>query len=95
MSNCRLTVTVQDGRGGQTTGSLVFTWTANTGSLAAAQNTASTSRVVWTAPSCAPPGVTPSVTAVVTNAFGLSVSKPFPLSGLPACVTYLMTCVYP
>jgi hypothetical protein len=131
-NNCQLTVTVQDGRGGQTTGSLrlciasdstnrfppsftnfyqsatstspgqtvafdvtamdpqssslTFTWTANTGSLAAAQNTASTSHVVWTAPSCAQTGVTPSVTAVVTNAYGLSASKVFSLSGLPACV---------
>ncbi|MBN1210167.1 MAG: kelch-like protein, partial [Myxococcaceae bacterium] len=130
-NNCQLTVTVQDGRGGQTTGSLnlcvtaasterfppvftnfyqsatstspgqtvaldvtamdpqssslTFAWTANTGSLAAAQDTASTSRVVWTAPSCTPPGVTPTISAAVTNAFGLAVSKPFSLSGLPAC----------
>jgi len=130
-NNCRLTVTVQDGRGGQTTGSLnlcvaassterfaplfthfyqsatstsagqtvtfdvtamdsqasslTFAWTANTGSLAAAQNTASTSHVVWTAPSCTQTGVTPTVTAVVTNVFGLSASKSFSLSVLSAC----------
>ncbi|HYI01956.1 kelch repeat-containing protein [Hyalangium sp.] len=130
-NNCRLTVTVQDGRGGQTTGalslcvtgtateffpplvtnfyqsalstspgqtvafdvtamdpqasSMTFAWTANTGSLAAAQNTATNSHVVWTAPACTLTGVTPSVTAVVTNAYGLSASKPFSLSGLPAC----------
>ena len=132
-NNCRLTVTVQDGRGGQSTGSLhlciaaasaerfpptftnsyqsassaspgqtvaldvtamdsqvsslTFTWTANTGSLAAAQNTATTSHVVWTAPSCTQAGVSPTVTATVTNAYGLSASKPFSLSGLPACAT--------
>jgi hypothetical protein len=130
-NNCQLTVTVQDGRGGQNTGSLklcvassstqrfaptitnsyqsaasasagqtvsfditatdsqasslTFNWTANTGSLAAAQNTATTSHVVWTAPSCSMAGVTPTVTATVTNAYGLSASKPFSLSGLPAC----------
>ncbi len=132
-NNCQLTVTVQDGRGGQTTGSinlciaaasterfaptftnfyqsttstspgqtvtfdvtaldpqssaLTFAWTANIGSLATAQNTASTSQIVWTAPSCAVTGVPPSVTAAVTNAYGLSASKSFSLSGLPACAT--------
>ena len=130
-NNCQLTVTVQDGRGGQTTGSLslciassstnrfppsftnfyqsatatspgqtvtfdvtaldsqastlTFAWSANMGSLAAAQNTANTSRAVWTAPSCTPPSVTPTVTATVTNAYGLSASQPFSLSGLPTC----------
>jgi N-acetylneuraminic acid mutarotase len=66
---------------------LTFGWTANTGSLATAQNTASTSHVVWTAPSCAVTGTTTTVTAVVTNAYGLSASKPFSLSGLPACAS--------
>jgi N-acetylneuraminic acid mutarotase len=66
---------------------LTFGWTANTGSLATAQNTASTSHVVWTAPSCAVSGVPTTVTAVVTNAYGLSASKPFSLSGLPACAS--------
>ena len=130
-NNCLLTVTVQDGRGGHTTGSLAlcivsssselfppsftnsyqsataaspgqavvfdvtaldpqsssmtFAWTADTGSLATAQDTASTSRIVWTAPSCTEAGVTPTVTATVTNAHGLSASMPFSLSGLPAC----------
>jgi N-acetylneuraminic acid mutarotase len=131
-NNCQLTVTVQDGRGGQTTGSLnlciaaassnrfppsitnfyqsatstppgqtvafdvtamdpqssslTFAWSANTGSLASAQNTATISHVVWTAPSCIQAGVTPTVIATVTNAYGLSASKAFSLSGLPACV---------
>jgi hypothetical protein len=130
-NNCQLTVTVRDGRDGQSTGflnlciaassterfppafsnfhqsassispgqtvtldvtaadpqasTLSFAWTATTGSLGAAQNTASTSQVVWTAPSCAVTGVTPTVTATVTNAHGLSASRPFSLSGLPAC----------
>lgn len=131
-NNCRLTVTVQDGRGGQTTGSLhlciatasterfapsvtnfyqsasstspgqtvafdvtaldpqastlTFAWSANTGTLAMAQTTATTSRILWTAPLCASAGVTPTVTAVVTNAYGLSASKSFAISGLPACL---------
>jgi N-acetylneuraminic acid mutarotase len=130
-NNCQLTVTVQDGRGGQNTGSLslciassstnrfppsftnfyqsatatspgqtvtfdvtaldpqssslTFAWTANTGSLAAAQNSSGTSHVVWTAPSCTSAVITPTVTATVTNAHGLSASQAFSLSGLPAC----------
>ncbi len=132
-NNCRLTVTVQDGHGGQTTGSLnlcvaadstqrfpprftyflpsatstspgqtvtfdvsaldpqastlTFTWVANIGSPPSAQSTATTSHAVWTAPSCAVAGVTTTVTAVVTNAYGLSVALPFPLPGLPACAS--------
>lgn len=64
---------------------LTFAWNTNTGSLATAQSTTTTSHIVWTAPACAPPGVTPTVTAVATNAYGLSASKPFTLTGLPAC----------
>ncbi|WP_224360764.1 Kelch repeat-containing protein [Hyalangium versicolor] len=130
-NNCQLTVTVQDGRGGQNTGSLslciatsstnrfaplvtnfyqsatstapgqtvtfdvialdpqssslTFAWNTNIGSLAAAQNTATTSRIVWTAPACTQSGVTPTVTATVTNAYGLSASSTFTVSGLTAC----------
>ncbi|HEX8704671.1 MAG TPA: kelch repeat-containing protein [Myxococcaceae bacterium] len=130
-NNCRLTVTVQDGRGGQNKGeinlciasaaterfaptftnnyqtataassgqtvtfnvtamdyqssALTFGWLGIGGTFGTAQNTATTSQVVWTAPSCAVTGVSTYVTAVVTNAFGLSASKPFSLSGLPAC----------
>ncbi|WP_309895932.1 Ig-like domain-containing protein [Archangium sp.] len=131
-NNCRLTVTVQDGRGGQTTGSLslcvavasterfpprfthfqqstptlspgqtvvfdvtamdaqgsslTFAWTTTSGALTPARSTTTTSHVEWTAPSCAVTGVPPTVTAVVTNAYGLSASIPFSPSGLPACV---------
>ncbi|RKG59544.1 kelch-like protein [Corallococcus sp. AB011P] len=132
-NNCRLTVTVQDNRGGQTTGSLnlcvaassterfaplltqfyqsatsaspgqtvtfdvtamdpqsssmTFAWTANMGSLSAVQSTANTSQVAWTAPSCAVTGPPPSITVVVTNAYGISASKAFSPSGLRTCVT--------
>jgi 2-methylcitrate dehydratase PrpD len=64
---------------------LTFAWTTNIGSLSTEQNTASTSRIVWTAPSCTEAGVTPTITATVTNAHGLSASKAFSLSALPTC----------
>ncbi|WP_371807713.1 Ig-like domain-containing protein [Corallococcus sp. CA054B] len=131
-NNCRLTVAVQDGRGGQTTGSLnlcvadtapvrfaptftsfyqsatstspeqtvafdvtaldpqasplTFAWTASTGALATAQDTANTSHVVWTAPAFTAAGILPTITVVVTNAHGLSASKSFTVSGLPAAI---------
>ncbi|MDC0712741.1 kelch repeat-containing protein [Stigmatella sp. ncwal1] len=66
--------------------SLTFAWSANTGSLATAQNTATISHIVWTAPACTQAGITPTVTATVTNAFGLSASQAFSLSSLNACV---------
>ena len=130
-NNCRLTVTVQDSRGGQTTGSLslciaadsterfppsvthfyqsatstspgqtvafdvtaldpqasslTFAWTANTGSLGTPANGASTSHMTWTAPSCVSASTTPSITATVTNAFNLTATQHFEVTGLPAC----------
>ncbi|MFL5353134.1 kelch repeat-containing protein, partial [Archangium sp.] len=67
---------------------MTFSWVANMGgSLAGAQNTATTSHVVWTAPSCAVTGTTTAVTASVTNAYGVSASKAFTLTGLPACAS--------
>ncbi|SEU31928.1 kelch repeat-containing protein [Stigmatella erecta] len=132
-NNCQLTVTVKDGRGGQTTGSLAlciasastprfpprvtnfyqstlsaspgqtvtfdaaaldpqaspltFTWLAATGSLGTPVHTASTSRITWTAPSCAAAGTAPGITATVTNAFNLSATLSFLVTGLPACVS--------
>ncbi len=132
-NNCTLTVTVQDGHGGQTTGSLklcvaassterfaplftnfyqsataispgqtvsfdvtgmdpqssalTFAWTANVGSLAAAQNTATTSHMVWTAPSCATASTPTSITATVTNAFNQTATQSFSVTGLPACAS--------
>ncbi|HZH79278.1 MAG TPA: kelch repeat-containing protein, partial [Archangium sp.] len=130
-NNCRLTVTVQDSRGGQTAGSLslciaadsterfppsvthfyqsatstspgqtvafdvtaldpqssslTFAWTANTGSLGTPANGASTSHITWTAPSCVSASTTPSITATVTNAFNLTATQHFEVTGLPAC----------
>ena len=131
-NNCRLTVSVTDGRGGQTTGTvalcvsntppinhfppvvirsyrssdtasagqvltyevvasdpegsaLTFSWQASTGSLGAASNTASSSRVLWTAPGCVEADSTPTVTATVTNAFGLSDSVSFSVAVSEVC----------
>ncbi|WP_375759488.1 Ig-like domain-containing protein [Corallococcus exercitus] len=132
---CKLTVLVQDGRGGQGTGSLTlsvstspttgqfppevvetfqsvasvpagggtvvfrvkakdaqgsalsFTWATSAGSLGTASSTATTSEVLWTAPSCLPSGTSPTVTATVTNALGLSASYVFSLQGGSACAT--------
>ena len=131
-NNCRLNLTVQDGRGGQTTGllnlcvtaasslerfppaftsysqspasaapgqamtldvtakdpqasALTFVWSANTGVSGTPASGTTTSHLVWTAPSCAPAGTTPTVTATVTNAFGLAATRAFTLTGLPVC----------
>ncbi|RKH34578.1 kelch-like protein [Corallococcus praedator] len=129
-NNCRLTVTVSDGRGGQNTGtvalcvsntppanhfnpviirsyrssdtaspgqeltyevvasdpegsSLTFSWEANTGALGTPASDASHSRITWTAPSCV--STPPSITATVTNAFHLTATRTFTVTGLPAC----------
>lgn len=130
-NNCQLTVTVSDGRGGQTRGTvglcvtptlatrfppsivrasqsslsaqpsqtlafevtasdpqnsaLTFSWGASGGTLGSAQSASNTSRVSWTAPACAPPTSAISITATVTNAHGLSATRAFTVTGLPAC----------
>ncbi|RKI72889.1 kelch-like protein [Corallococcus sp. AB049A] len=132
-ASCPLTVTVTDGRGGQTTGTLAvcvgpktsprfppevvesfqslgnvpapgdtvtfrvkakdaqdsalsFAWAANVGTLGMATHSATTSEVVWTAPSCVPSDTPPRVTVTVTNALGLSASTSFALTGGTACI---------
>jgi hypothetical protein len=135
-NNCRLTVTVQDGRGGQNTGALdvcvtpsstqsyppvitqsyqsavsavpgqtvafevtavdpqaaalAFTWTASAGALGTAAHDASKSRVTWTAPSCASGGTPPTLTATVTNAFNLTATRSFVVTGLPGCTLWTL-----
>ncbi|WP_147443420.1 kelch-like protein [Corallococcus sp. AB011P] len=64
---------------------LGFTWATSTGTLGTATSTASTSQVLWTAPSCVTSGTTASVTATVTNALGLSTRFAFALQGGAAC----------
>jgi hypothetical protein len=65
---------------------LTFSWDAATGSLGTAATTASSSRITWTAPSCIPASTPPGITATVTNAFGLTATKHFAVTGLPVCV---------
>ncbi|HEX8822385.1 MAG TPA: hypothetical protein VF794_20835, partial [Archangium sp.] len=56
---------------------LSFSWKANTGTISVATTSTDTSQVSWTAPSCTTPSVTPTVTAMVSNAFGLVASMAF------------------
>ncbi|MBN9685841.1 MULTISPECIES: Kelch repeat-containing protein [unclassified Corallococcus] len=133
-NNCRLTVSIWDGRGGQNTGTvalcvghrppvphlapvivrsyrssdtatggqvltyevvasdpegsaLSFSWAATAGVLDTATGDATRSRVTWTAPLCVRASTTPTITATVTNAFGLRVTRSFPVAGLPDCST--------
>ena len=65
---------------------LTFTWTANMGALGTASSDATKSHMLWTAAACAHSGLTPTVTATVTNAWGLSVTRSFTVTGLAACV---------
>ncbi|RKG66113.1 kelch-like protein [Corallococcus sp. CA054B] len=131
-NNCRLTVSVSDGRGGHNSGTvalcvrtappvthfnpvilrsyrssdtatpgqvltyevvatdpegsaLSFSWDANTGILGTPNHGASRSRITWTAPACASASTPPTLTATVTNAFGLTVTRSFAVTGLPVC----------
>lgn len=65
---------------------LTITWAANTGTLGPAVSEASQSEVEWTPPPCMLPGTTPSITATVTNALGLSDSATFTLTGATTCL---------
>ncbi|HEX8823460.1 MAG TPA: kelch repeat-containing protein, partial [Archangium sp.] len=62
-----------------------FSWASTTGTTGTPTTSAGSSEVVWTAPSCTQTGVSPTVTATVSNAHGLSASQVFSLSGLTAC----------
>jgi hypothetical protein len=64
---------------------LSFTWSAAEGSLETAQDSATRSRMTWRAPSCMPASSTSSITATVTNGFGLSISRTFTVAGLSSC----------
>ncbi|WP_367616343.1 kelch repeat-containing protein [Corallococcus exercitus] len=64
---------------------LSFSWDANTGALGTPTHGASRSRVTWTAPSCLSTGTTPTITATVTNAFNLTATRSFVVTGLPTC----------
>jgi hypothetical protein len=56
---------------------LSFSWKENLGTLSTATTTTDTSQVSWTAPACTTPGGTATVTATVTNAFGLVTTTTF------------------
>ncbi|WP_253900137.1 RCC1 domain-containing protein, partial [Corallococcus carmarthensis] len=64
---------------------LSFTWATSTGTLGTATRDATTSEVLWQAPSCVPAGIPPTVTATVTNALGLSASYVFSLQVVGVC----------
>ncbi len=66
---------------------LTFTWSASSGTPGTSESEANRSRASWIAPACAVPGTPTTVTATVSNAFGLTASKVFTLKGLPACVS--------
>ncbi|WNG30488.1 kelch-like protein [Cystobacter fuscus] len=65
---------------------LSFAWDTNIGSAGTPVHGATTSRLIWTAPSCTPPNVTPSLSITVTNAFNLTATQSFDVSGLPVCI---------
>jgi hypothetical protein len=67
---------------------LTYSWTTTAGTLGTATNPAPTaSRIVWTAPACVPNGEPAFITPQVTNAYGLSATTTFRVTGLPACET--------
>ncbi|WP_263451276.1 right-handed parallel beta-helix repeat-containing protein [Hyalangium gracile] len=86
-----LSVSAEDPDGGP----LTFSWKANTGILGTPVQTGDTNEVPWTALSCVPAGVTPTIEVTVTNSEGLSirvrhtVSWNGPVCGHPPCVARL------
>ncbi|MFP2925399.1 right-handed parallel beta-helix repeat-containing protein, partial [Pyxidicoccus sp. 3LG] len=69
----RLLATAEDPRGEP----LTFTWTASAGLLGPPARTGDTGEVDWSALSCVPADVVPTVELTVTNASGLSASHVF------------------
>jgi hypothetical protein len=69
----RLMATAEDPQGE----ALTFEWTANTGLLGPPSREGATGAVDWTALSCVPADVVPTVILTVTNASGLSASHTF------------------
>lgn len=83
----QLSVSADDPDGG----ALTYRWTANTGILGAPVQTGDTSEVPWTALSCVPTGVTPTIEVTVTTSAGLSLRVRYqvrwngPACGHPPC----------
>lgn len=61
-------------------------WSANTGTLSTPAPEAAQSEVEWTPPPCMLTGTTPSITATVTNALGLSATTTFTVTGETRCL---------
>ncbi|PTL75126.1 kelch repeat-containing protein [Vitiosangium sp. GDMCC 1.1324] len=66
---------------------LTFTWSASSGSVGTPVSDTTRSRASWTAPACASPSTPTTLTATVTNAFGLTASTVFTPTGLPPCAS--------
>ncbi|MFL5347787.1 MAG: PKD domain-containing protein [Hyalangium sp.] len=78
----KLSISAEDPFGG----ALTYRWTANTGVLGVPVQTGDTSEVPWTALSCVPTGVTPTIEVTVTNSVGLSVRIRYQVNwNGPAC----------
>ncbi|WNG50510.1 kelch-like protein [Archangium minus] len=65
---------------------LSFTWEASQGTPGTPTNTATTSEVVWTVPECVSGEKPVTLTATVSNTWGLSTSRAFTIRGAPGCL---------
>ncbi|SET15474.1 Kelch repeat-containing protein [Stigmatella erecta] len=132
-NNCQLSVSVFDGRGGQTSATLAlcvteptvhalpprvirsyqssltaranqqlvfevvasdpqgsavsFQWGATSGVFGASADSATSSRVVWTAPACINGSTQGSLSVTLTNAANLTAVQTFSVTGLPDCTS--------
>ncbi|SEU38238.1 Kelch repeat-containing protein [Stigmatella erecta] len=66
---------------------LTFAWSANIGTAGPPFTGANGSRIPWTAPPCAVTGEPTVITATVTNAFQLTATRNFTVTGLPPCTS--------
>jgi hypothetical protein len=65
---------------------LIIRWSTNTGALSEPAHEAAQSEVEWMPPPCMTTGATPSITATVTNALGLSAATTFTMAGETRCL---------
>jgi len=65
---------------------LIIRWSANTGTLSEPAHEAAQSEVEWTPPPCMLTGTTPTITATVTNALGLTAATTFTVTEDTACL---------
>ncbi|MFP2934619.1 Kelch repeat-containing protein, partial [Pyxidicoccus sp. 3LG] len=69
-------------------GALQFGWTASLGTLGTPEETATSSQVRWTAPSCLSSGAGASFTVTVSNAREQSANARFSAVGIPDCPSW-------